>query len=130
MKRTKWTLVVVLMALTSLMLTAQNPADLVGTWEGEATLESEAEPNVLTLVLEIKEGKLVGHLTDQFETWMESPVEELTLEEGVLSFAVNAETPGGDFLVKFAMKVEGNSMKGDLEIPDMGLKGTWEATKK
>ena len=130
MKKTKGVLVFVLMVMACLTLSAQKPADLVGTWEGEATLEGESDPNVLTMVLEMKEGKLAGHLTDQYETWMETPLEELTLEGDVLSFSVNASTPGGDFLVKFTMKVEGNSMTGELEIPDMGLKGTWEATKK
>jgi hypothetical protein len=28
------------------------------------------------------------------------------------------------------MKVEGDSMKGKLDIPDMGLAGTWEAEKQ
>jgi hypothetical protein len=28
------------------------------------------------------------------------------------------------------MKVDGDSMKGELEIPEMGAKGTWQATKQ
>jgi len=28
------------------------------------------------------------------------------------------------------MKVDGDSMKGELEIPEMGMNGTWEATRQ
>ena len=34
------------------------------------------------------------------------------------------------FLMKLSMKVDGDSMEGKLEIPDMGMLGTWEATKQ
>ena len=48
----------------SLVLAARQPADLVGTWLGEATLEGMEEPNTLTLVLELKKGKLAGGQTE------------------------------------------------------------------
>lgn len=37
MKKTNWTLVLVLVVLASFTLSAQKSADLVGTWEGEGT---------------------------------------------------------------------------------------------
>jgi len=30
----------------------------------------------------------------------------------------------------FKMKVEGDSMSGTLEVPDMGVNGEWEAKKQ
>ncbi len=130
MKKTKWMLVLALMVLTAFSLSAQKPADLVGTWEGEGTLEGEVEPNVLTLVLKLEEGKLSGHMSDQFETMIETPIEDVNLEEGTFSFSVYADMDGNQMLIKFIMKVDGDSMEGKIEIPDIGANGTWEATKQ
>ncbi len=130
MKKTKWTLLLALMVLTSFTLSAQKPADLVGTWEGEGTLEGEADPNVLTLVLKLEDGELSGHMSDQFDTLIETPIEDVNLEEGTFSFSVYVDLGGEQFLMTLTMKVDGDSMKGKLEIPDMGMAGTWEATKQ
>lgn len=130
MKKKKWTLVFALMVLTTFSLSAQKPADLVGTWEGEGTLEGEADPNVLTLVLELKEGVLSGHMTDQFGALIETPIEDVNLEEGTFSFSISADMGGTIMKFKFIMKVEGDSMEGKIEVPDYGINGTWEATKQ
>ena len=117
--------------IVSFSLLAQKPADLVGTWEGPATLESEAEPNELTLVLVLEEGELKGHMTGQYGTLNEAALLEIELGDGIFKFTVNALGPdGGELAIDFEMKVEGNSMKGSLDIPDMGLAGTWEADKQ
>ncbi len=130
MKKTKWTLVLALMVLTSFSLSAQKPADLVGTWEGEGTLEGMDDPNVLTLVLKLEDGKLSGHMTDQYESMTEAPIEDVNLEEGTFSVSVYVDMGGEQFLMTLTMKVDGDSMEGKLEIPDMGMVGAWEATKQ
>jgi hypothetical protein len=110
---------------------AQKSADMAGTWVGLATLEGMDEPNEFTLVLELKEGKLAGHMTDQYGSMTQASIDEIKLEEGVFSFSVVATGPGGEGLtLVLKMNVEGDSMKGTLEIPDMGMNGTWEATKQ
>jgi hypothetical protein len=110
---------------------AQKPADMAGTWVGLATLEGMADPNEFTLVMEMKDGKLAGHMTDQYESMSESPIDEIKLESGVFSFSVLATGPGGEEIkLVLKMNVEGDSMKGTLEIPDMGMNGAWEATKQ
>lgn len=115
----------------ALNLTAQKPADMVGTWMGPATLEGMAESNDFTLVLELKEGKLAGHMTDQFGTMSETPIEEIKLEEGVFSFSVKGIGPGGqEITLILKMNVDGDSMEGTLEIADMGMNGAWEAKKQ
>ena len=119
-----------LMVFTSISLSAQKPADLVGTWIGTATLEGEAEPNDLTLVLELKDGKLAGHMSDQFGAFNQNPAEEITLEDATFIFTVKAESPQGQLTIKFTMKVEKDSMEGELEVAEMGAMGTWEATKQ
>jgi len=117
--------------LLSVSLMAQKPVDLVGTWAGSATLEGMGDPNELTLVLELKEGELTGHMSDQFETMVESPISEVEVGEGVFKFSTYAMGPGGQNLTLiFKMKVEGDSMSGTLEVPDMGIKGEWEAKKQ
>ncbi len=130
MKKSKWIYVLVVVVLTSFSLSAQKPADLVGTWEGEGTLEGEVDPNVLTLVLKLEDGELVGHMSDQYGSMVENPIEEVTVEEGVFSFSVSADMDGQPMSVKFTMKVDGDSMEGKLGLPDMGMTGAWEATKQ
>jgi hypothetical protein len=120
-----------LMLLTSVSLFAQKPADMVGTWSGLATLEGQDAPNDLVLVLELKEGKLAGHVTDQYGTMNLAPISEITLDQGTLTFTVSVAGPGGaQVALKFKMKVSGDAMKGELVVPEMGMKGTWEAAKK
>ena len=130
MKKTKWTLVIALLVLTSFSLSAQEPADMVGTWEGEGTLEGEPDANVLTLVLKLEDGELSGHMTDQLGSMVEAPIDEVNLEDGTFSFTVYAGIGSGQFLSKLSMKVDGDSMEGKLEIPDMSMTGAWEATKQ
>jgi len=119
-----------LVMMATISLIAQKPADLVGTWIGTATLETEAEPNDLTLVLEMKDGELAGKMTDQFGSMNDTPIEKVNLDEGVFSFSMSLEAPGGTFKLEFKMKVSGDSMKGELNVPDMGISGTWEAEKQ
>ena len=130
MKKTKWTFIIAMIILTSFSLYAQKPADMVGIWEGEGTLEGEPEPNVLTLVLNLEEGKFVGHMSDEFGSMMESPVKEGNLEEGTFIFTVSVDMGGQSASVKFTMKVDGESMEGTFEIPDAGMFGAWAATKQ
>jgi hypothetical protein len=112
-------------------LMAQKPSDMVGTWVGNATLEGMDEPNEFTLVLELKDEKLSGHMTDQFGSMDKTPISDIKLEDGVFSFSVVAIGPNGqEWKLNLEMNVDGDSMKGTLEIPDMEMNGTWEATKQ
>jgi len=131
MKRSvKFTLLAALMLISGLSIMAQKPADLVGTWVGLATMEGEAETNELTLVLTMEDGKLIGHMTDQYAAFNENPIEEVTLENDSFNFTVKAESPEGELTVKFTMIVNGDSMEGELELVEWGVPGTWEATKQ
>ena len=126
----RMTLVLTLMLGVSAGLSAQKPADLVGTWIGPGTIEGQTEANELTLVLELKEGKLSGHMTGEYGTLSEAELTDVNLADGIFSFSVIAESDMGSMTITFKMKVEGDSMKGGLEVPDMGMGGTWEATKQ
>ena len=127
----KMILMLIVGLIVSFSLFAQKPADLVGTWTGPATLEGESEPNDLTLVLVLEDGELKGHMTDQMGTLSEAVLKDIELGEGIFKFTANAVGPyGGELPIVFEMKVEDDSMKGKLDIPDMGLDGTWEAEKQ
>ena len=129
--KTRFALILALGLCLTINLTAQKPADMTGTWIGPATIEGMSESNEFILVLEMKEGKLAGHLTDQFNTVSETPIDEIKLEEGMFSFSVVGTGPGGQELTLILkMNVEGDGMKGTLEIADMGMNGTWEANKQ
>ncbi len=129
--KTRFVLILALGLCLTINLIAQKPADMEGTWSGMATLEGMDDPNELVLVLELKEGNLEGHMTDQYGTMSESPIAEAKLEDGVFSFSVEGMGPGGQVIsLTFKMNVDGDSMEGILEIPDMGMNGTWEATKQ
>jgi hypothetical protein len=124
-------LILALGLCASVNLLAQKPSDMVGTWVGNAMLEGMAEPNEFTLVLELKEEVLSGHMTDQYGSMSEAPISDIKLGDGVFSFSVLAIGPGGEELkLMLEMNVDGDSMEGTLEIPDMGMTGTWEATKQ
>ena len=110
---------------------SQKPADLPGTWSGPATLEGVEAPNVLTLVLELKEGKLAGTMSDEYGTINQFAIGEISFENGVLSFSTPVLGPGGaEVTMKLKMTVTGDEMKGKIEIADMGLVGAWTAQKK
>ncbi len=129
--RIRLALILALGLCVSLSLMAQKPSDMVGTWVGDATLEGMSEPNEFTLVLELKEGELSGHMTDQYGSMSEAPISEIKLEDGVFGFSVVAIGPSGqEVKLVLEMNVEGDSMKGTFEVPDMGMSGTWEAVKQ
>jgi len=106
------------------------PADIEGTWIGLATIEMEAEPNELTLIINKIDGKLTGVMSDQFGVIPDLSANNIKLENGVVTFDVLAAMPQGDLTIKFNMKVDGTTMKGELEAVEMAAKGTWEAKKQ
>ena len=49
----------------------------------------------------------------------------------MFGFSVKAVGPQGqEAKMVLKMEIDGDSMKGTLEIPDMGMNGAWEATKQ
>jgi len=129
--RTRLALILALGVCLAVSLMAQKPADMVGTWVGPATLEGMGGSNEFVLVMEMKDGNLAGHLTDQYGTVSETPIDKIKLENGVFSFSAVGNGPGGEEItLLLKMNVEGESMEGTLEIAEMGMNGTWEATKQ
>lgn len=129
--RLRLALILALGLCLTINLMAQKSADMVGTWVGPATLEGMDDSNEFVLVMELKEGNLAGHLTDQYGTVSETPIDKIKLENGVFSFSVVGMGPGGEEItLLLKMNVDGESMEGTLEIENMGMNGAWEATKQ
>jgi hypothetical protein len=123
--------IVLLSGLAGPASPSQKPANLAGTWSGTATIEGVEAPNVLTLVLELKEGKLAGTMSDEYGTINQFAIVEISFENGVLSFSTPVLGPGGaEVLMKLKMTVTGDEMKGKIEIPDMSMVGVWAAQRK
>ena len=108
---------------------AQGKVNLVGTWVGAATLEGQPD-NTLTLVMVEKDGALTGTITGEYETLMDTPLENIKVEKGIFTFDIMIAGGGGDIKAVFKMTVEGDKMTGEFEIPDMGMTGNWEAAKQ
>ena len=129
--RSKLVLLVAFGICVSMGFAAQKSADMVGTWSGLATLEGMDDANELVLVLTLEDGALKGNMTDEYGTMAESAISEAKLEEGVFSFSVKGYGPDStEITLVFKLEMDGDSMTGTLEIPDMGMSGTWEAEKQ
>ena len=130
-RMTRLALLLTLAMGMSFNLMAWKSTDLVGTWVGLATLEGIDNPNEITLVLEMKDDSLAGHMTDQFGLMSKSPIFEVRLEESIFNFSVIISGRSGkESTMVLKMNVEGDSMKGTLKIQDFKMNGTWEATKR
>ena len=98
--------------------TAAFAADPVGTWKWKITAPNgELET---TLKLATKEGKLAGIYQNQFG---ETPIKDVTFKDDVLAFAVDREFGGNKFTIKLSGKVEGDTIKGEIEMPNFGGDG-------
>ena len=93
-------------------------ADAVGTWKWNITTPNgELET---TLKLATKEGKLAGVYQNQFG---ETPIKDVTFKDDVLAFAVDREIGGNKFTIKLSGKVDGDTIKGEIEMPNFGGDG-------
>ncbi len=122
-------MVLATLAFVGLAAHAQDPADLAGTWVGQATLEGVDNPNTLTLVLELKEGKIEGGMVDEYGT-INDKISDIVLENDEFTFKVPVTVPdGAQATILFKMKISDKTMKGTFEIPEYGMNGAWESTK-
>jgi len=93
---------------------ATNQADPVGTWKCEYNIGDQKRTSTLTVK---KDGdKIVGAMSwpDQKET----PLKDLKLKDGELTFSAEREVGGNSFHVEYKFMINGDTLKG---------KGTLEA---
>lgn len=108
--------------VAALITTVALAADVTGTWKWQITSPNgELET---TLKLAMKDGKLGGVYQNQFG---ETAIKDATFKDGVLAFAVDREFDGNKFTIKLRGKVDGDAIKGEIEMPSFDGDG---ATRK
>jgi hypothetical protein len=98
---------------------AASPA--VGTWDCVASVDQDYP---FTLVITEVDGQLQG--TAEAASGDGGPVENIKLENGVLSFTVESPSVGS---IDFEATLDGDSMKGTLESYDFGGEFTGKLRK-
>jgi hypothetical protein len=97
-------------------------ADAVGSWKWE--IQGPNGPLETTLKLSMKDGKLGGVYQNQFG---ETPIKDVSFKDDVLALAVDRDIGGNKFTIKLRGKVEGDTIKGQIELPSFD--GSGEARK-
>lgn len=110
MKLSRIATVIVLSLFLNVLGFAANPA---GAWKWTITPPG-GEPIAISLKLEFKEGKLTGLYQSPFG---EGPISKAVFKDDALSFEVERERDGNKFVVKYAGKLDGDTLKGTVELP-------------
>ena len=93
-------------------------AEAIGTWKWQ--INSPNGPLETTLRLAAKDGKLAGVYQNQFG---ETAIKDVSFKDDVLTFAVDREFGGNKFTARFRGKVDGDAIKGEMEMPNFGGDG-------
>ena len=117
------------LAAVSLLALRALAADPTGTWRWSVN-GPDGSPLETTLKLEFKDGKLAGLYSNQFG---DAQIRNATFKDEVVAFEVEREFDGNKFVVKCHGKLEGDSIKGTLELPAMDggdpRKVDWDAKR-
>ncbi|MGC4074622.1 MAG: hypothetical protein QM760_19400 [Nibricoccus sp.] len=103
--------------------------DPSGTWKwSQPGRDGQSVESSLTL--ELKEEKLTGTLKGRMG---DSPISDASFKDDTVTFAVVRERNGNKFTSKYSGKIDGDTLKGTIEIPgrDGGeaRKIDWSATR-
>ncbi len=101
-----------------LLATSALAADATGHWKWQITGPNGEIDTILKLAL--KDGKLGGMYQNQFG---ETAIKDVNFKDDVLTFAVDRDFGGNKFTLKFRGKVDGDAIKGEIEVPNFGGDG-------
>jgi hypothetical protein len=119
---------VIILFLFSSVVFSLGKVDLTGTWEGETYVEG-GPTLFLTLTLEHKADAITGTITDDMG-YIDSEVTEAKLEGDAFTFQAVAQSPVGEIVLVFNLKVTENSMEGTWESEDGSYSGEWTAERE
>lgn len=119
------------LALAPLALIAASAAlagDPTGSWKW--TVSTPNGEIAISARFEHKDGQLTGTYTSPFG---EAPISDGSFKDDAIAFSVEREFDGNRFTVKYQGKLDGDSIKGSLELPGFGggepAKLDWNATR-
>ena len=103
--------------------------DPSGSWKWKVTTPN-GDAIDISLKLELKDGKLAGTYSSRFG---DAPITEASFKDDAIAFSVEREFDGNKFTIKYQGKLDGDSIKGSLELPGFGggdaTKMDWNATR-
>lgn len=88
-------------------------ADPSGSWKWSIT-PPNGEAIEISAKLEFKDGKLTGTYQSPFG---EAAISKGTFKDGAIGFEVERERDGNKFVIKYAGKLEGDTIKGTYDLP-------------
>jgi hypothetical protein len=110
------------------MTAAAFAADASGNWKW--TQQGRNGPQETTAKLALKDGKLTGTVTSPRG---DAEISDGTFKDGAVAFSVVRDFNGTKIVMKYAGKLEGDTIKGSFERPDMNggapTKTDWAATR-
>lgn len=101
--------------------------DPSGNWKW--TTEGRNGPMESTAKLALKDGALSGSIGGRMG---ETAIGDATFKDDAIAFTVTREFQGNSFVVKYAGKLEGDTITGSIERPGRDGKTTkvdWKATR-
>ncbi|HAM74004.1 MAG TPA: hypothetical protein DCM86_20455 [Verrucomicrobiales bacterium] len=111
-------------------------SDAAGTWTWTVPGRNGGPERKSTLKLAVDGEKLTGKVTSPGRggngTPTETAIEDGKIKDGEVSFKVNREFNGNKFIAAYKGKLEGDSIKGKIEIERDGEKQSrdWEAKRE
>ena len=104
-------------------------SDLTGSWKW--TAQGRNGPMEVSAKLALKDGALTGTVAGRNG---DSPIGDASFKDGQLAFTVTREFNGNKFVIKYAGKLDGDTITGTIERPGRGggdpVKTEWKATRQ
>ena len=89
-------------------------ADPTGTWKWTVSTPNGDLETTLTLAL--KDGALTGTYSNSFGN---TAISNTSLKDAAIAFDVQREFDGNKFILKYQGKLDGDTIKGTIEVPGM-----------
>jgi hypothetical protein len=109
--------------------TAAAAADPSGSWKWNITTPN-GDIFAVSLKLKSKNGQLTGIYTGRLG---EAPISDASFKDGAIAFSVVREFEGNKFVLKYQGRLEGDAIKGTVEIPGFNggepSKMEWNASR-
>jgi hypothetical protein len=95
---------------------ADDKGNPTGTWKW--TVNFGGQSREATLKLKAEGDKLTGHIIGR--DGQERPIEDAKFKNGEVSFKITRERDGQKFVIKYAGKLSGDTIKGKMEFEREG----------